>query len=125
MAVTALYDSRFTYNVFEHLHEWIPVLEYVPREVDATRGGLIRVYGSAQHPIALGVALLMMVPLAIYLSGRAATVFRSRLWIGAAIVCAAGALSTVSRTTVVMIATMLSSPSWFGAGRSRASRRSC
>jgi hypothetical protein len=107
VAVTALYDSRFTYNVFEHLHEWIPVLEYVPRDVDATRGGLIRVYGSAQHPIALGVALLMMVPLAIYLSGRAATVFRSRLWIGAAIVCSAGALSTVSRTTVVMIVTML------------------
>jgi hypothetical protein len=107
VAVTALYDSRFTYNVFEHLHQWIPVLDYQPREVDAARGGLLRVYASAQHPIALSVALLMMVPLAVYVSGRAATVFRSRLWVGAAILCAAGALSTVSRTTVAMILTML------------------
>jgi hypothetical protein len=106
VAVSALYDSRFTYNVFEHLHQWIPVLEYHPREVDAARGGLLRVYGSAQHPIALSVALLMMVPLAIYLASQAATVLRSRLWAGAAIVCAAGALGTVSRTTVVMIVAM-------------------
>jgi hypothetical protein len=107
VAVAALYDSRFSYNVFEHLHEWIPVLDYHPREVDAARGGLIRVYASAQHPIALSVALLMMVPLAIYLAGRATTVIRSRLWAGAAIVCAAGALATVSRTTVVMIVAMV------------------
>ncbi len=107
VAVTALYDSRFSYNVFEHLHQWIPLLDYHPREVDAARGGLIRVYASAQHPIALSVALLMMVPLAIYLAGRAATVLRSRLWLGAAIVCAAGALATVSRTTVVMIVAMV------------------
>lgn len=107
VAVTAVYDSRFTYNVFDHLHQWIPLLDYQPREVDQTRGGLIRVYGSAQHPIALGVALLMMLPLAVYLAGRASTVFRSRLWFGAAIVCAAGALSTVSRTTVAMIVTMI------------------
>lgn len=107
VAVAALYDSRFSYNVFEHLHEWIPVLDYHPREVDAARGGLIRVYASAQHPIALSVALLMMVPLGVYLAGRAATAVRSRLWAGAAIVCASGALATVSRTTVVMIVAMV------------------
>jgi polysaccharide biosynthesis protein PslJ len=107
VAVSALYDSRFTYNVFEHLHQWIPVLEYHPREVDATRGGLIRVYASAQHPIALSVALLMMVPLALYVAGRAATSTRSWLWISAGILCAVGALATVSRTTVVMIVAMV------------------
>lgn len=107
VALSALYDSRFSYNVFEHLHQWIPLLDYHPREVDAARGGLIRVYASAQHPIALSVALLMMVPLALYVAGRAATAMRSRLWIGAAIVCAAGALATVSRTTVVMIVAMI------------------
>ena len=107
VAVAALYDSRFSYNVFEHLHQWIPLLDYHPREVDATRGGLIRVYASAQHPIALSVALLMMVPLAIYVAGRAATALRSKLWLAAAIVCATGALATVSRTTVVMIVAMI------------------
>lgn len=107
VAAAALYDSRFSYNVFEHLHEWIPVLDYHPREVDAARGGLIRVYASAQHPIALSVALLSMVPLALYLAGRATTVIRSRLWAGAAIICVTAALSTVSRTTVVMIVAMV------------------
>ncbi|HEU4450245.1 MAG TPA: O-antigen ligase family protein [Gaiellaceae bacterium] len=107
VALAAIYDSRFTYNVFEHLHEWIPLLEYHPREVDQARGGLLRVYGSAQHPIALSVALLMAVPLGIYLAGRAATVVRSRLWLAVAVVCAAGALATVSRTTVVMIVAMV------------------
>lgn len=107
VAASALYDSRFTYNVFEHLHQWIPLLEYHPREVDATRGGLIRVYASAQHPIALSVALLMMVPLALYVAGRAATSTRKWLWTSAGILCAVGALATVSRTTVVMIVAMV------------------
>jgi O-Antigen ligase len=106
VAITALYDSRFSYNVFDHLHEWIPILDYVPREVFEERGGRLRVYGSAQHPIALSVALLMVVPLAIYLGGIAATVIRSRLWLAAAVICAAGALATVSRTTVIMIVAM-------------------
>jgi len=112
VAVTALYDSRVTYNVFEHLHQWIPVLEFHPREVDQARGGLLRVYGSAQHPIALSVALLLTIPLATYLSGRASTVIRSRLWIGIAILCAAAGLATVSRTSVVMIITMVLMALW-------------
>ena len=112
VAVAALYDSRFSYNVFEHLHQWIPVLEFHPREVDQARGGLLRVYGSAQHPIALSVALLMTIPLAIYLAGRASTLLRSRLWLGVAIICAAGGLATVSRTTVVMIVAMVLMALW-------------
>jgi polysaccharide biosynthesis protein PslJ len=106
VAVTALYDARSTYNVFDHLHQWIPVLEYVPREVSEERAGQLRVYGSAQHPIALSVALFMMVPLAIYLAGRAATVVRSRLWLTTALLCTAGGLATISRTTVAMAVAM-------------------
>jgi hypothetical protein len=112
VAVAALYDSRFNYNVFEHLHEWIPMLDFHPREVVEERGGRLRVYGSAQHPIALSVALLMAVPLAIYLAGRASTVLRSRLWSGVAVACVAGALSTVSRTTVVMAVAMVLVALW-------------
>lgn len=106
VAVTAIYDSRASYNVFDHLHQWIPVLDYHPREVVEERGGLLRVYGSSQHPIELSVGLLMAVPLAVYLVGRASTVRRSRLWWVAAITCAVGALATVSRTTVLMIVAM-------------------
>lgn len=106
VAVTAIYDSRASYNVFDHLHEWIPLLDYHPREVVEERGGLLRVYGSAQHPIELSVGLLMAAPLAIYLVGRASTVLRSRLWWAAALICTVGALATVSRTTVLMIVAM-------------------
>ena len=33
---------------------------------DVERGGRLRVYGSAQHPIALGAAFAVLLPLAIY-----------------------------------------------------------
>jgi polysaccharide biosynthesis protein PslJ len=112
VALFALYDSRAGYNVFDHLHEWIPVLDYHPREVVEERGGRLRVYGSAQHPIALSVALLMAAPMAVYLARRASTVTRSRLWIGVALLCAAGALATVSRTTMVMAVAMVLLALW-------------
>jgi len=112
VAVGALYDSRFSYNVFDHLSEFFPGLVQVPREVVEERGGRLRVYGSAQHPIALGCALLMVLPLAIYLAGRATTLVRSRLWLVGAVVIAAGALATVSRTTVVMLVGMTLMAIW-------------
>jgi hypothetical protein len=117
VALTALIDSRISYNVFDHLHEWIPVLTQEEREVIEERGGRLRVYASAQHPIALGVALIMVVPLAIYIAGRAATAVRSALWLTAGVVCAAGALSTVSRTTVVMLAAMVPLALWLRGAR--------
>ena len=112
VAVAALYDSRLSYNVFEHLHEWVPVLDFTPREVVEERGGRLRVYGSAQHPIALSVALLTAVPLAIYLAGRAASVLRARAWGVVAVVCVAGGLATVSRTTVIMALAMILVAFW-------------
>ena len=62
----------------------------------------MRVYASAQHPIALSAALFMAFPLALYLVGRASTRLRSRLWVVAAAICAMGAVATISRTTVIM-----------------------
>ena len=107
VALFAIYEGRTNYNVFNHLNEWVPLLEKQPREVYDVRGGLLRVHASAQHPIALGVALAMMVPFAFYLAGRAHTVVRSRLWVAAAGVVSIGAISTISRTTVLVFATMM------------------
>jgi hypothetical protein len=102
VGIAALYEASTAYNLFDHLHQWVPVLVREEREVIELRGGRLRVYGSAQHPIALGCALLMMVPLALYLVRRARTAARGRLWVVAAMLCGAGALATVSRTTIVM-----------------------
>jgi polysaccharide biosynthesis protein PslJ len=102
VAVSAIYESRSGYNAFDHLSEWIPALVNEARVAFELRGGNVRVYASAQHPIALSAALFMAFPLALYLVGRASTQLRSRLWIVAASICAVGAVATISRTTVVM-----------------------
>jgi len=106
VAVAAMYESRTRTNLFENLDHWIPGLVKQPREVLELRGGRLRVRGSAQHPIALGVALTMCVPLAIVLAQYAASQARKYLWLAAAAVCTMGALVTVSRTVVAMAIVM-------------------
>jgi hypothetical protein len=102
VALSAIYESRSGYNAFDHLSEWIPALTREARTGFEARGGNVRVYASAQHPIALSAALFMAFPLALYLVGRASTQLRSRLWVVAAAICAMGAVATISRTTVIM-----------------------
>jgi hypothetical protein len=102
VALSAIYESRAGYNAFDHLAEWIPALIREQRTVFTERGGNLRVYASAQHPIALSAALFMTFPLALYLIGRAKTRVRSQLWGVAAAICAVGAVATISRTTVIM-----------------------
>jgi polysaccharide biosynthesis protein PslJ len=106
VAVFALYESRTDYNFFDHLNRFVPGLVPEPREVFLVRGGLLRVHASAQHPIALGVVLAMVVPIALYLSTRASSVLRSRLWLVAGGIAGAGAVVTISRTTVIMFVAM-------------------
>lgn len=106
VAVAAIYEARAGYNPFDHLGDWLPGFERQFREVFEERAGRLRVYASAQHPIALGVALLLVAPLAVYLSTRARSVARSRLWVAAAVTLAVGATATISRTIVVMAVVM-------------------
>lgn len=107
VAFSAIYESRTGYNAFDHLAEWIPALVRESRAVFSDRGGNLRVYASAQHPIALSAALFMTFPLALYLIGRAKTRVRAQLWGVAAAVCAMGAVATISRTTVIMALAIL------------------
>ncbi len=107
VAVASLYEGTAGYNVFDHLDAWIPALDQLPRDVEALRGGRLRVSGSSQHPIALGCALVMCVPLAIHLARWAASRWASRAWAACGFLLAAGAAATISRTTVVMTVVML------------------
>lgn len=57
--------ERFTgYNIFRHLHEWIPILRAQNVQV-MIRGG-IRIAGSVVHPIAFSAILAMVAPLAFH-----------------------------------------------------------
>jgi hypothetical protein len=107
VSVAALYEGTTGYNVFDHLDSWIPALDQLPRDVEAVRGGRLRVQASSQHAIALGCALVMCVPLAAHLARWGASRMATRAWAACGLVIAAGAAATISRTTVIMTVVML------------------
>jgi hypothetical protein len=112
VAACAVVESRTHYNPFDHLSSWIPFLDHERGAVQFARAGRLRVHASAQHPIALGVALTMCAPLAVYLASRARARLASFLWMGAAIVMIAGATVTVSRTVPFMLVGMTLAALW-------------
>jgi O-antigen ligase len=99
VAVFAFVEARTDYNVFNHLSGLVPFLREAELPEVPARGARLRVYSSAEHPIALGAVLVMMIPLALYLAAR----FRQRRWWVAGLLLAMGCLATVSRTAVVML----------------------
>jgi O-antigen ligase len=100
----AMVESRTGFNVFNHLDRVIPILragaEGEPEAFQKYGAAKLRVFASAQHPIALGAAFVVLTPLAIYLSQR----YRQRRWYLCTILLIAGCSATVSRTGVVMLA---------------------
>lgn len=99
VAAFAVIEARSGYNPFNQLSGFIPLLETLHIPDPSGRGARLRVYASAQHPIALGAALVMLIPLAVYLVRRS----RARVWWLAIVLLLLGALATVSRTSVIML----------------------
>ena len=100
----ALIQYHTGFNIFDQLGV-IPVLKFVDGGVPGgleARGGGARVYASAQHPIALSAALVMLLPLGIYLGRR----HRTKLWWTATALIGAAAFSTVARTGSTMLLTV-------------------
>ena len=107
ISIAAIYEARTNYDVFDHLHKWISFLEPTRAiKESARRGTRLRVHASAQHPIALGAALTMAMPLAAYLATRARNSATAFFWGAAGVLCVVGALTTVSRTVVSMAIAM-------------------
>ncbi len=106
VSIAALYEGQRQYNVFDHLAQWIPIFDRNEREVLELRGGRLRVHASAQHPIAFGAALIMVLPFVVYFAAKARTRVTRAWWIAGMLVIAAGAAATISRTTVVMAIVM-------------------
>lgn len=103
VAIAAVIQARTGYNVFDHLRQILPILRPVEATDVTFRGGLVRAYASSQHPIELGAVLMLLCPLALYLGRRT----HRRRWWFAAIVIAIATLSTVSRTSLVMLVVIL------------------
>ena len=86
-------------NVFANLDRLVPILAPVGDQLDTFRAGLNRAYGSAQHPIAYGAALALILPIAVVYAFRRRTV----LWFVCAGLIVMGALASISRTSLIML----------------------
>ena len=98
IGIFAVFEQRTHYNVFDHLHTILPFLTFEGPVGYLKLGANVRVLGPSQQPIALGAALVVILPFAIYfarVSGR-------RWWL-AAVLLLVGAFASGSRTAVVML----------------------
>jgi hypothetical protein len=103
VAVLSLIEWRTGTNLFNWYGRVLPFLNYIDEGLPPMRGSGVRARGSAQHSIALGAALVMLIPLAVYLYRRSRRVG----WLGCAGVLTLGALATGSRTAMLMLITLL------------------
>lgn len=99
IGVLAMIETRTGYNPFHELAGVIPFIELVRIPDEELRGSGVRAFGPAQHPIALGAALAMLVPLAVYL----ARAERRRIWWVAAAALSVGVFASLSRTSILML----------------------
>lgn len=95
----ALIEARTAWNIFNELGGVVPLLDPIRLPDAESRGGRLRTFGSAQHPIALGAALAMLFPLALSFAKRSGR----RIWWVPAGLIALGVFATVSRTSVMML----------------------
>jgi O-antigen ligase len=98
VAFLAIIESRTGQNPFNRLGSIIPILVLEDTAGIDIRGGSVRAYASAQHPIALGAALAMLAPLGVYLARK----YGPRWWLPT-VLLVLGALATVSRTAILML----------------------
>jgi O-antigen ligase len=109
VSVFAVFERFTRNNVFLMLGNFLP-LTLLREGGDVSRAGVARAFGSAQHPIALAVALCILIPLAVYLAKYAAwpsnPVNRRIVYAGATIMLFGGILSAISRTAVVVLGVM-------------------
>jgi len=108
VAVLALYEWRTGVNQFNGLGRFLPFLVYQDIGDAMIRGSGARALASAQHPIALGAALVMLLPLSIYLFKRTGKV----IWLGCGGMLTLGALATGSRTAMLMMLVVFGTFVW-------------
>jgi polysaccharide biosynthesis protein PslJ len=99
VAVFALIEARTGANAFNHLRSVIPILQQHSDGYLVPRGARLRSLASAQHPIALGAMLAMLLPFIPYLATRG----NRWPWIAGGSLLALATVATVSRTAILML----------------------
>jgi hypothetical protein len=107
VAFCAIVETRTQYNVFNHLRTVFPFLQDTGERATEVRNGALRAEASAQHPIALGVALSLCLPLSLALMLRVRDTGRRIFFTGCALVLVIGMVATISRTAFLALAVML------------------
>ena len=107
IAVLAIVEARLGFNPFNRL-DALPLLEPAQAVDVSTRAGNVRAYGPAQHPIALSAGLVMLIPLGVYLGWSG----QGRVWWGAVALIALGSLTTMSRTSIIMMVVIIAVFLW-------------
>ena len=70
VAASSIIESRTHFNPFDHLATVLPFLQEQETPHTAIDGRGFRAFGSAQHPIALSAAFVLLLPISIYLVRR-------------------------------------------------------
>ena len=107
VAFAAIVETRTSYNVFNHLRTVFPFLKDTGERASEVRNGALRAEASAQHPIALGVALALAVPLSLAMFIRVKDVMRRIIFGICALLLVIGMVATISRTAFLAIAVMI------------------
>lgn len=103
VAILTVVESRTGFNAFNHLQGIVPLLHFDGLSWSDLHRYRLRAYGSAQHAIAMGAGLALLIPFAIYLAKRTG----QARWFLAFGILLAGTLATRSRTSVVMLGVLL------------------
>ena len=100
VATLSIVEARLGFNAFNHLSTVAPFLHDEGDVGNYQRLGTakLRVFGSAQHPIALSAALVMLLPLAMYLARR----YGQHRWTVCGIALGIACSATISRTGILM-----------------------
>lgn len=102
VAVLTTVESRTGFNAFNHLQGVVPLLHFDGLSWSDVHRYRLRAYGSAQHAIAMGAGLVLLIPLAVYLAKRTGQA-RWRIAIALLLI---GTLATRSRTSILMLLTL-------------------
>lgn len=102
VACAALFEWRSGENMFNGLGNVLPFLQYQDIGDAMLRGNGARALASAQHPIALGAVLVMLLPLTVYLYKRDGKAY----WLVCSAMLVLGALASGSRTAALMLITL-------------------
>jgi polysaccharide biosynthesis protein PslJ len=99
VGLSAMVENRTHYNVFDHLHTIFPVLHFAGLSWGDLHDNRVRAMGSAEHPIALGAGLALILPLGLYLARKTG----KNRWLVATAFILLGVLASRSRTAILML----------------------